>query len=162
MNTKCIQCGTEMKEGRDTHKYDEGGLDVTLLNVPVWKCPNCGEREVDIFRIDELNRLIATEIAEQEEKLGPREIRFLRKFLGLSSSDLATKMHVDPSSVSRWERIEPPGQMDTQAELLLRFLALNEKPIEEYPIEEMATKAAKPKKRRFSVDKKGWHSERTA
>jgi len=156
MNNKCLECGTVMEAGRDTHKYDAGGLDVTLLNVPVWRCPNCGEKEVEIQSIDSLNRLIVEDIVQQKERLGPKEIKFLRKYLGLASSDLAKKMHVDPSTVSRWERVEAPQVMELQADLLLRTLVLLAAPVEKYPIEEVATKEPKSKRRRIEAQKLGW------
>src|SRR3712207_8850641 len=51
----------------------------------------CGERLLGIYKIAEMHRQLAMAVARRRERLGPKEIRFLRKYLGLSSKDLDRK-----------------------------------------------------------------------
>ena len=145
MNDKCLTCGTPMKGTRENIKDNFIGLDgVTLKGVMVYRCPKCGEREVEIYKISELHRSLAMTVARRREKLGPKEIRFLRKYLGLSSKDFADKMGVDKTTVSKWERVDAPAPMGQPAERLLRLMVMVDKPIEEYPLEETGVVEARP------------------
>lgn len=145
MNNKCLVCGTPMKGARENFKDNLIGLDgVTLKGVMVYRCPKCGEYEVGIYKISELHRQLAMTVARRREKLGPKEIRFLRKYLGLSSKDFADKMGVDKTTVSKWERVDAPAPMGQPAERLLRLMVMVDKPIEEYPLEETGLVEARP------------------
>ena len=89
-------------------------------------------------------------------RLGPREIRFLRKNLGLSSTEFAIKVGVDKATVSRWERVDEPTAMGGQTERLLRVLVMSEKPVESYGLDELAVKEPKTMKMRFASGRSGW------
>ncbi|HZH76174.1 MAG TPA: type II TA system antitoxin MqsA family protein [Archangium sp.] len=145
MNNKCLVCGTPMKGGRENIKDHLIGLDgITLKGIMVYRCPKCGEREVEFYKIEELHRNLAMTVARRREKLGPKEIRFLRKYLGLSSKDFADKMGVDKTTVSKWERVDAPTPMGQPAERLLRLMVMVDKPIEEYPLEETGLVEVRP------------------
>jgi putative zinc finger/helix-turn-helix YgiT family protein len=150
------ECGQETKEKRGTVIIDEGGVKITLEDVRIFTCPNCGEETHSIPRMEALFQEIAATLAKKRERLMPQEIRFLRKYLGFSGQDFARKMGVDHTTVSKWERLDEPQAMGPQAERVLRLMALAEKPIEEYPLEEMATEAAKPSRFRMRAGPKGW------
>lgn len=127
--SNCIQCGTPMEETRGSVPYD--ALPGTVLvGVELAECPNCGETEVGIPRIAELDRTLAKMVVEQKSRLTPDEIKFLRKFLGLSGKDLAARMGVSPETVSRWENDRQP--MSEPNERLLRAIAAHETPIDDY------------------------------
>ncbi|MFH0900948.1 MAG: type II TA system antitoxin MqsA family protein [Pseudomonadota bacterium] len=132
---KCLQCGGQMTTARENFRYDAVGLPVTLHGVEVSRCPECGEYEVAIPRIDELHRAIALPVIRKRARLTSGEIRFLRKYLGWSGVDFARHMGVDVSTVSRWEN----GQqmIGGQADRLLRLLVARLRPVEEYPLEEL-------------------------
>lgn len=135
---KCMRCGTKMKTRRENRRYDFGGLDnVTLLDVEVRHCPECGADAVVVQNTEELHRALAHAVATQPERLSPREVRFLRMYLGLSSSDFARRMGVSPETVSRWERVQTPVPMAPPAERLLRLMVLVEKPVNEYPLDQL-------------------------
>jgi putative zinc finger/helix-turn-helix YgiT family protein len=145
VNHKCLMCGTPMKGTRENIKDDLIGLDgVTLKGVMVFRCPKCGEREMGIHKIEEMHRQLAMAVARRREKLGPKEIRFLRKYLGLSSKDFADKMGVDKTTVSKWERVDAPAPMGQPAERLLRLMVMVDRPVEEYPLEETGLVEARP------------------
>jgi putative zinc finger/helix-turn-helix YgiT family protein len=133
----CESCGAQMKSGRENYRYTECGLDtVTLMNVEVRRCPECGEYEVDIHRIEELHRLIAQTVASKKARLTPQEIRALRKYLGFSGVDFAATLDVTPETVSRWENGKK--QMSPVAERALRLMVFVRDPIKEYPLEKLA------------------------
>lgn len=154
MSNKCISCGSQMKERLERVKYDEGGLDVTLVDMPVLTCPKCGEREVGIPAVEGLHKLLSTMIATKAARLTPAEIRFLRKYLGLSSVDLGRKISVHKTTISRWENGHEP--MGEQSEKLLRVMALRDKPVSEYPLEEMASEEQAPLHLTLVHAKGGW------
>lgn len=159
---KCRNCGGVMFCKRENYKYDQSGLEgVTLENVPVYRCDACGQVLAGIERMASVHRELAHALARKPEKLGPKEVRFMRKFLGLSSADFAAEMGVDPASVSRWESLDDPKPMGPQSERLLRLMVLIEKPVEEYHLRDMATRDARPTRIRLSGGENGWRVETT-
>lgn len=155
-NDKCIACGSKMRQRIETVDYEFAGVGVTLGGVRVLRCSKCGQREIGIPAIATLQKLMAQSIAKKRARLTPVEIRFLRKSLGLSSTDLARKMGVTKSTVSRWESKNDPQEMGPQSEKLLRVLALTERPVEEYSLEDMASAAVAPVHLSLVHGKKGW------
>lgn len=143
---KCTHCGSTMTSTRGTHRYTESGLsNVTLANVEIRTCPECGEREIVIPRIDLLHRLIARDLIRNPGLLQPEEVRFLRKWLGLSSVDFALVMGVRPETVSRWESKDLKNPITPTPDRLLRMFVANQDPAEKYPIDLFKLKArAKP------------------
>jgi putative zinc finger/helix-turn-helix YgiT family protein len=161
---KCDICGAQMKSGRENYRYTACGLDsVTLMNVEVRRCPECGEYEVEIPRFDELHRLIAQTVASKKERLTPQEIRFLRKYLGFSGVDFAATLDVTPETVSRWENGKK--QMSPVAERALRLMVFVREPIAEYPLEKLAEIAqgeAVPLRMKFRESRAHWKAETVA
>lgn len=154
MDTRCVQCGTEMKESRQSLEWDLSGVPVTIEDSMVLDCPKCGEQERGLFAMEALVHEVARHIARSPEQLAPAEIRLLRKSLGLSAVDLARKMDADKATVSRWETgAQPMGGM---SERLLRLMVLTERPVEEYPLEEMATEPHRRRRITANHGKKGW------
>jgi putative zinc finger/helix-turn-helix YgiT family protein len=123
-----------MKTRRENFKYDACGLPyVTLVGVDVSRCPKCGEFEVAIPRIEELHRVIATGVARRRGRLGPAEIRFLRKWMGWSGADFAAHMGIRAETVSRWE--SGSQKIGATAERLLRLMALSREPDRDYSLD---------------------------
>jgi len=134
---KCIECAAELKVDHKDHRYAEAGLDnVTLVGIEVRTCPNCGGEEFVIPHIEELHKLLAFALASKEGSLTPDEIRFLRKYLGLSGAALSKQTGVRAESESRWENGKK--LMEAPSERLLRLMVYNMKPMEYYPIEMLA------------------------
>lgn len=156
MTNKCGVCGTEMKESRETVPYECGLDGIVLENVLVYSCQKCSEKEIEVPNTLKLHREIALALARKAECLGPKEVRFLRKYLGLSSTEFADKVGVDKATVSRWERVDEPTAMGGQTERLLRVLVMSERPVESYPLEEVALKKPKTMKMRFAPERSGW------
>lgn len=132
---KCPQCGSAMKTRRENFSYTASGLSgITLMNVEVSRCSECGEFEVNIPNIEGLHRAIARFIVERVAKLSAAEIVFLRKYLGWSGAEFARHMGVSPETVSRWERGR--DSISGLAERALRLMVASRKPFAgEYPLE---------------------------
>jgi putative zinc finger/helix-turn-helix YgiT family protein len=154
---KCEQCGSTLSERRGEVEIDEGGVIIKLEGVRIFECPNGDPAVHAIPKMEALFHRVALELARKPQRLMPEEIRFLRKHLGLSSREFARKMGVDHTTVSKWERRDQPQDMGRTTERLLRLLVLTERPIEEYPLEEMASQEATPIHPIMRLDAQGWH-----
>jgi len=161
---KCDMCGALMKSGRENYRYTACGLDtVTLMNVEIRRCPECGEYEVDIPRMDELHRLIAQEVASKKARLTHHEVRLLRTYLGFSGVEFAAVLDVTPETVSRWETGKK--QMSPVAERALRLMIFVRDPIPGYPLERLAEVAqgeAIPLRMKFRASRSQWKAEEAA
>lgn len=129
---KCPDCArAELVEQVQNYHYRECGLNnVTLAEIIVRICPECGSLAPKIPRIEALHDCIAHALIQKEERLNPAEIVFLRKSLGWSGSLFAENMHSDRSQVSKWENGKVV--MSTSNELLLREVVARGKKIEDY------------------------------
>ena len=133
---KCMQCGSDMKTRRQAYLYDRDGIRATLKNLPLHHCPACGDFEVEIPHIDQLNQTLAASIIRNTARLTGAEIRFLRKQLGWSGTKLATQMGVEAETVSRWETGKK--RIGAPAERLLRLSVSVGTPIDDYSLEDLA------------------------
>ncbi len=164
---KCPSCRkAELDTRRENYRYDESGLaDVVLHDLEVSRCPNCGEVLAHIPRMANLHRSIALVLLKKTGKLAPTEIRYLRKSLGWSGADFARHLHVDPSTVSRWENEKSPQPMDDGNEIALRLAVAHGEQIDEYEIGELphiAQGEAAPVHIKLRAGKSGWTSEEQA
>jgi putative transcriptional regulator len=118
---KCEQCGgkTEIKKG--AYHYVESGLDnVYLVNIDRRVCESCGAVTPRIPRITELHAVIGRAVALKGEPLSGADARYLRKHLGLKGKEWAELLHVDVTTLSRWEGEEQ--KIGPQSDILLRLL----------------------------------------
>jgi len=116
----CLNCNGEVRTERADHPYHlDLPYPIHLRDVTIHRCPDCGEYEVEVPRVEALHRQIALQIARREGRLHPKEIRFLRKSLGWSGRDFAGHLQVQPETVSRWEN--GAKRMGERSELLLRM-----------------------------------------
>lgn len=160
---KCVQCGGTMVASRENVNYRASGLpNVTLLNLEVRRCPECGDRQTVIPDIEGLHRLLAKAIVGKPSRLTPDEIRFLRKSLGWSSADFARRMGVTPESVSRWENGRE--RMGATAERLLRLMVVHSSPVSDYSLDTLADlrDEAVPVRLRVAPAKSGWRRQQSA
>jgi putative zinc finger/helix-turn-helix YgiT family protein len=128
---KCINCGRAMKSRKENYRYTECGLDtVTLADIEVRHCANCGETEAVIENAEHLHRALARYVAKKTTRLTGQEIKFLRKYLGYSGTDYAAAAGVAPETVSRWEHEK--AVMGPAAERMLRLMVLYASQLSEY------------------------------
>lgn len=122
---KCIVCGESLQVFKDKpYEYKESGLNILLLGIPQYHCEACGEDFVSIPNPEMLHKKIGVEICKNKKALLlPEEIRFLRKELYLKANEMADRLGVDKSTVSRWENgIKPIGE---STDRLLRMFYLS-------------------------------------
>ncbi len=124
---QCSVCGTPTYETRQTIRYESGTGSVILHDVPVHHCPMCGDHEITLSRAPKLKTEVALAIARKREALEPREVRFLREYLGLSRLELADSVGTTEETAQRWENLDEPESMGVQAERLLRVLVITGK-----------------------------------
>ena len=150
---KCPMCNKgKLRTERKDYPFLESGLDnVVLVGLEVRTCnnPECGEELPVIPKLSELHRVIAHTLARQPQKLRGSEIRFLRKYLGLSGNDAAKTLGVAPETLSRWENEQ--SSMGVSVEKLLRYAALMQQPTEVYPPVEVLSKMAREKAPRGQI-----------
>lgn len=155
---KCTECGASMTTRRENYRYQECGLRyITLKGIDVSRCPNCGNYEISIPRIEDLHRLIAKTLIEKMTRFTGAEIRFLRKGLGLSAADFARRMGVTIETVSRWEN--DAVAIGPQADRLLRLLVAQGRLTTQYAEEQLDrinTKTARETKLGIRLADKGW------
>lgn len=99
----CVECGEAQQLIRGSVSYPESGLDnVQLLNVPIWVCPNKHE-ELEVPAVEELHNLLAHMIVRQPSPLSGRDIRFVRRRLGLTARDFSAQLGWTPEWQSQLE-----------------------------------------------------------
>ena len=120
---RCVNCGEPAKVVRQDYEFTESGLsNVVLKNIEVVRCPGCGEVAPRIPRLSDLMMTLAAALVAKPYELSGEEIRFLRKYSGMTAAEFAELLSADPSTLSRWENeAQKPGQ---QSDKLIRVIAL--------------------------------------
>lgn len=162
---KCYECNTQMEviKGNYAYQASKGLTSITLQNINIGRCPQCGKESTAIPKMQQLHQAIALAIAKKKARLLPPEIRFLRKYLGWSGADFAKQFSVTPETISRWENGKTP--MGPTADKLLRMCAIHLDPIDDYStqeLQELGSEEAKPVRFLMSVVDEKWQSEEFA
>lgn len=112
--------GEEVKE---PFHYPDCGLDnIYLLNgYELVETPYGAG--VTVRDVDGLRKAIALHLATHKKLLDGQEIRFLRKEMDVTQSELGKCLGVDAQTVARWEKNE--NHVNGPAERLLRLLYLD-------------------------------------
>lgn len=99
---------------KEPYRYTECGLDdVYLLNGYHVHDTPYGEG-VSVDNADELHKVIAKQLCLSKGVFSPKELKFLRKMMNLTQSELATLLRCDYQTVARWEKGQTsiPGSAD--------------------------------------------------
>ena len=100
---KCPACNSEAVCKSEPYQYKECGLDnIVLEGIDIFEC-QCGEKIVCIPAMPELHSLIGLFLIKKKSLLNGKEIRFLRKNIGLTAAKLSGYLGVDNATISRWE-----------------------------------------------------------
>jgi DNA-binding transcriptional regulator YiaG len=144
---KCYEknCKGIMQGVVGAYRYKECGLDnITLRNITVYTCGNCGAVVPEIPAIGDLHRGIALSLIHKQTQLTGTEIRFLRKMAGMTPKDMSDALGVHPTSLCKWETGERKPAKKTDASVRLIALAgMLQDMLKERDIVPAVSKAAK-------------------
>ena len=119
---KCYSCGSDIEIIKNKpYRYDECGLNITLLGITQYYCKKCDEFYASIPNIQKLNRFIGTYICKNKKAiLKPKEIKFLRKDIHLKVNELAQILGTPSSTIKKWE--DEKKEIDEVYDRLLRSI----------------------------------------
>jgi YgiT-type zinc finger domain-containing protein len=122
--TQCDNCGSEARIVRGDYEFKETGLrDFVLLDIELVKCGKCGDVDPILFQVDELMHIAAVAILQKPYRLQGEELRFLRKHIDLNQEEFARLLHVDKTTLSKWENNGDP--IGLQSDLLARAVVIS-------------------------------------
>lgn len=140
--------------------YKQCGLD------DIYLCSGYEVREtphgpaITIKDQDNLHSAIAHHLAVSRKELSGKEIRFLRKRMDLTQSELSRLLGVDSQSVARWEKDEckAPGPADRMLRIL--YLEFEDEPQSVIGLLKALDETDDPAsdKRLFEPTSKGWRA----
>jgi transcriptional regulator with XRE-family HTH domain len=117
-------CGEQGTVICGDYLFTESGLiNVTLHGVELLMCDTCGSLTPILTKINNLMQVIATALVLKASQLTGKEIRFLRKYIGLTGEQFGRKLGLTKEHVSRIENDKYP--VGAQTDRLIRYLALS-------------------------------------
>lgn len=121
---ECFMCSSNMEVIRDQpYEYKDGGVEITIIGLTQYRCGDCEETFTPIPSPKRLHQVIALTICEENKSiLTGKEIKFLRKTMGMKATELADILGVDKSTVSRWENERQ--EIGDSSDRLLRSLVM--------------------------------------
>lgn len=135
---KCAMCPNpkDLQPKFINHRYRESGLDnVILRGVAHFRCGQCGEEYYGFGDLEQLHNLIAKALVMKPSPLTGKELKFLRKRLGLSGAELARRIDIAHETLSRYEN----GKLSTprSVELLVRYMCATRFPDRAYDLHDL-------------------------
>jgi len=122
-SVECNACGAKAAVVRGSYRFTECGLrNVKLQGVEIARCPECGDEQVIIPRLDELMRTLVFAVISQPYRLQGEDVRFLRKYLKMTQTEFASYLDIDKTNLSKWENNE--DKIGEQSDRLIRSIAL--------------------------------------
>ena len=120
---RCYDCGATMKAHVENYRYLECGLkNVILKGIVVFRCKECGAEVPEIVAASALHSLIGLRLLFKKSRLDGDEVRFLRKLVGYSATQLAELSGTSKSVVSRWEN---KATLGSHTDRLIRMICVN-------------------------------------
>jgi DNA-binding transcriptional regulator YiaG len=103
-----------------TFVYEAFGFPIKLINVPMKKV--LGEWVIDVD-FDALEKAILRSLINKRTPLNGAELRFIRKYLDMSTTDFGKIFDVTHAAISKWEsgKTHPPASAD----IYIRFYMLD-------------------------------------
>ena len=109
--------------------WPEGVTHSRSVGCATWFCSEWrssgarrGDEQVVIPHLDELMRVLAFAVISQPYRLQGEDVRFLRKYLKMTQTELAELMDVDKTTLSKWENND--DRIGDQSDRLVRAVAL--------------------------------------
>jgi len=122
----CESCGKKVKSKRGNYRYDQIGAPVLLKGVQIAECAKCGTREPVLRDKKRLMDTIAFAVASQPWKLRGADVRFLRKYSGMTGGAFGKLVQVEPETLSRWENDQQ--DIGKNSDRLVRFVVVSKSP----------------------------------
>ncbi len=123
MKHRCTNCNAEATQITGNYLFSESGLsNLVLKNISIIKCVECGNSDPIISKPKAIIREMARAIVNKPFGLTGEEIRFLRKYLGMSQDTFANHLHSDKAVLSRWENDHEP--VGSKSDLLIRTITV--------------------------------------
>jgi len=107
---------------KDFYQYAESGLSNVYITAGKVLTNDVGEKVYEVGNVKVWNTLVAFSLITKPFPLSSPEIRYLRKYMRMTQSGLATLLSKTRVTASRWEN--GTLEMDKNAELVLRLTAL--------------------------------------
>lgn len=123
---KTCGCGGSFVQTRfiDFDFSPYAGLPVFLTTTPGLVCSGCDSEVLEGGVIENALDAIAAHIICLPQRLTPSFVRFLRKYLGLSSRELAQELGIPGAQIHLWEIPEKKTPIPGAYDFLLRARAL--------------------------------------
>jgi DNA-binding transcriptional regulator YiaG len=146
------------KAAKRSYHYTQCGLDDVFLLNGYKKHRTPYGSGISIENVEGLHDAIARHMCLSKAALSGKELRFLRKLMDLTQSEVATNLGYDVQSVARWEKGK--AEVNGAADRLLRILYLGSRSVAVEPAELIKIIARLDSKitdrQVFEETKKGW------
>lgn len=157
---KCVMCDNKklLKKEALTMSYKQCGLDnVTLHGVDYYKCKKCGEEYYGFGKQEQLHALIARVLILKRDLLIGKEIRFLRTYLGYSTTVFAKLTGYEVETLSRIENGKQ--EISKKFDVLVRALVAIKLPDRDYDLHDIWLNEQGESYKRIELDakKEGWN-----
>lgn len=109
--SRCSQCNQgEMVPGlvEDHDMSPFFGIDARLVRTKALICNQCSAATLEGTVLEAAERSLVKLILRGTGPLSPKEVRFLRDFMGLSQAELGERLGVHRVSLARWETDSVP------------------------------------------------------
>ncbi len=137
----CHECNSKMEESQERYHYTESGLDnVYFDNVCIYRC-KCGEFFPSIPGVIDLHTKIGKMVIKKSTALNGKEIRFLRKNIGMNAKTFSDYVGIDKSTFSRWENNQQ--KLAKPNDRLIRFIYAHQKGFPKNDIDNLLKEAIK-------------------
>ncbi|MFH0810244.1 MAG: helix-turn-helix domain-containing protein [Pseudomonadota bacterium] len=129
----CPECAEKMQESKGDYLYVESGLDnVLLCGIPILSCPH-GHSFPAIPNIRGLHKAIAEALLRKPALLTGKEMKFLRKHMGLKAIELARLLGLSKQRISQLENEHSPVA-GVQTDRLVRAIYVLKKQVDSQEI----------------------------
>jgi putative zinc finger/helix-turn-helix YgiT family protein len=132
---RCSNCGKPAHRVRRNYLFRESGMpNVTLKDIQVVTCDDCGNNDPIIPRSTEVIRALVLATVKKPRPLSGEDVRFLRKRMDMNGETLAQYLGVDKTTLSKWENNQI--QIGASSDRLIRAVALGFGPHSKEEIED--------------------------
>lgn len=105
---KCPTCNQhELVPGETDYNYNVGEERVTVM-VPSENCPGCGESLTGARSLQAGERTISLGFLKDGEPLTGSRLKFIRKSLGWTVTDMSRTFETTPNQIQKWENSTVP------------------------------------------------------